>query len=959
MIELAVAMVLLLFLAAIVLPIAALITAHSASRQVRELEARLDRLVGGPPATATARDAAPVASPVAGTAVDSRQEAIGATAAPAEAGPGAPAPAPRPPAGRPEPSAPAPAERPPRAELVLPSPAPRRSSPPAPGASLEERIALVWFGRLGALAVVVGAAYGYKVLVDNGVIGPVGRVLLGAVLGLSALGIGQLLRRRTNPVYVALILGLGLSLLYLAAYASYGFYHLLPVPAAFAAIAIVTLLGGALAIEHRAEAILVLALTGGFLCPVLLSTGEDRPLALFGYLLVLTALALLVALRMGFRSVVWLAMAGVALLFAAWYGTFWDVRPPPSPPSLYPREFLHGGAYEPLSQRVVPLLAVTAFLLEWLLFYWRARRDRARFHPVALLTTALMLGHAGFTALLVDRPLWLGVALVVLGIVSIALLELEQRPDLLVAPLGASFAAFLLGARQPPAGELRGVLAVLFCWGAVYSAGILRGPPGRKNRFDALTLGLVGGVGVMLALVSAELLLRGHPDLFGWVLVLLSLCFAALAVASEVPLVGLIAAGLTLLGLLHSAPMGRRTDHRFIAVAAVWAAVYLASAAYELVWKRRAPEARRLLTASAAGLGFLLVALPRTTSKEWLLRALLLAAVALADLALGAAILRRGERRQASLLLGQALALLAAAVACLFSGFAITLIWAALAAVVIWLAADSGDVQWLAAGLLLFLAVLVRLAGYDVPEPERLRDLYFSTLGHSGLLRTPLLLNPRACALVGSAAAMFVSARAAAGKPGPFRIAAALLVSLGHLLLLTSLLTEVRDAVVRIPLVPEGVGFREFRAFQNSYLHAVRDQAGRVSMAVTFVLGAYAAALVGIGFAARDRLHRVLGLGLFAIALLKLGVWDVWQLERLYKTIVLVGMGVLLLSASFLYARFGPRLAALLRDGTAAPMVLLLLLGGVTALAPRPSNPAAFLSAGHCRVTAHPRAAER
>src|SRR5262249_47880584 len=81
----------------------------------------------------------------------------------------------------------------------------------------------------------------------------------------------------------------------------------------------------------------------------------------------------------------------------------------------------------------------------------------------------------------------------------------------------------------------------------------------------------------------------------------------------------------------------------------------------------------------------------------------------------------------------------------------------------------------------------------------------------------------------------------------------------------------------------------------------------------------------------RDRTHRYLGLGLFAPTLLKLALWDVWQLPRAYQILVLIAVGALLLGASFLYARFGRRIVAMLRDGVGPAMVLVLMLGGAPA----------------------------
>ena len=72
----------------------------------------------------------------------------------------------------------------------------------------------------------------------------------------------------------------------------------------------------------------------------------------------------------------------------------------------------------------------------------------------------------------------------------------------------------------------------------------------------------------------------------------------------------------------------------------------------------------------------------------------------------------------------------------------------------------------------------------------------------------------------------------------------------------------------------------------------------------------------------------------------KLALYDVWNLPRVYQMMVLLAVGALLLGASFLYARFGRRLVALLRDGSVdkAALVLGLTLAAAHAHAFDPSQ---------------------
>jgi hypothetical protein len=245
------------------------------------------------------------------------------------------------------------------------------------------------------------------------------------------------------------------------------------------------------------------------------------------------------------------------------------------------------------------------------------------------------------------------------------------------------------------------------------------------------------------------------------------------------------------------------------------------------------------------------------------------------------------------------------------------------------LAAGEEDRDWLALAGLLFAAALLRVALVDGPAPGRDTALFVASLGKAGRYGQPVLWNARALSFAGTAVALAVAAwRLRAAAAPLFRRAAGALAAAAHVLLLALLVLEVRGALFAGPVPPEAGDTLAYRLFASGHRAAVAGQAGRLGMYTTLVLGAYASALVAVGFAARERLHRWLGLGLFAVTLGKLALWDVWKLARGQQVAVLLAVGALLLAAAFLYARFGERLLGLLRGGGT---LLLLLLPALAA----------------------------
>src|SRR6185312_1948052 len=111
----------------------------------------------------------------------------------------------------------------------------------------------------------------------------------------------------------------GLAILYLAIwFASQNRYNLIPQMLAFILMAGVTATGSLLAARYDALPIAVLALIGGFLTPILLSTGVDDETGLFGYIALLDAGVLALAYSKQWRSLNYLSFIATILMFVAW-----------------------------------------------------------------------------------------------------------------------------------------------------------------------------------------------------------------------------------------------------------------------------------------------------------------------------------------------------------------------------------------------------------------------------------------------------------------------------------------------------------------------------------------------------------------------------------------------------------------------------------------------------------------
>jgi hypothetical protein len=901
------------------LPIIALVVASRANRRAKEALQRLRLL----------------------------QRQIEMPRAPVEPAP-PPAPAPARAPVKPKPASappPAPARAPRPQPKVARTPVAREPAPaPAPAESLEEKIGLVWFTRIGALVGIVAAGWFFKYTIDNEWIGPWGRVAVGAIAGVAFLLWGELLARGkkpTHPVFVQGVLGFGLALLLVTSYASFAFYDLLPLPATFGIVALLCVFGGALAIHHRAESILVLSLLAAFLNPVMLSTGVDRALVLFSYLLVMTGATLAVAVKLRFRIATWAAVAGTAILFMGWFERYFDASPPPPEGVIdQPPEELQG-PYFPLAARFVPLLFALLFPLLWSAAGVGLRRLGAVRTPLALYLVAAVAAHAAFAALLSDQAVLLGGALCALGVLCAALFVSEGRGEWLGLPMVASF---LVLAAVSTGVEREAPLAIMIFTGglsAIYFGVFVHTSRAAGRLASSLSLLLLGGAGLGFVLLGALWLMPAHAVPFGLLLTGLSAVYltVALAVGSAATLG--IAFAVSLLGLAITSTTVTETRTGFLIVAAVWFVLYIAFLWFELFLRGARWTRARLAVLAGAGLGFTMLWLSVTPESAELLRAFLSTATGAVYLVIGLRMLkmRPDAENQALLPLGLALVFFTLAVPFLLRGPSITVTWAIEGAVLAYLAARTryagreGQPAWLVGSLAVFVVAVIRMFAYDLPWLQEQYGLFATTDGAEGTLLATPFLHPRAWALLSLGASLLVAARLVAPvreRPA-FRGVGIGLVIAGHVAVLFLLIGEVRLLFTTAPFVfPGGLPPEEFSVKFREWNEALQDQRARLDMITTVVLGAYAAALVCIGFAFKHAVHRLIGIALFGVALLKLGLWDIWALETLHKIAVGGAIAALLLASGFLYARFGDRIKNLLVEGERLGLWLagLLLLSG-------------------------------
>jgi hypothetical protein len=171
--------------------------------------------------------------------------------------------------------------------------------------------------RVGILILFFGVAFLLKYAADNSLL-PIEFRLAGvAVASIVLLGIGWRLRDK-RPGYALVLQGGGVGVLYLTVFAATRMVPLLPVGAAFALLVLICALAAGLAVKQNAPALAFTGSAGGFLAPILISTGAGSHVALFSYYALLNAGIFAIA---WFRA--WRALNLLGFVFTFGIATAW------------------------------------------------------------------------------------------------------------------------------------------------------------------------------------------------------------------------------------------------------------------------------------------------------------------------------------------------------------------------------------------------------------------------------------------------------------------------------------------------------------------------------------------------------------------------------------------------------------------------------------------------------------
>lgn len=176
-----------------------------------------------------------------------------------------------------------------------------------------------WLLITGIIIMVLGIGLFLKYTFNQNWVGPAGRTAMAYLTGMAFLGIGEMFRRKHLDIFGLYLIGGGIATLYFSTFAAFQIYDLIGQVTAFGLMVLITVFVATLSLFYNNKWLIVLGILGGFLTPILLSTGGNNQTVLMTYMTILNCGILAIALFKQWNLLNYLGAAFTWLLFTGWF----------------------------------------------------------------------------------------------------------------------------------------------------------------------------------------------------------------------------------------------------------------------------------------------------------------------------------------------------------------------------------------------------------------------------------------------------------------------------------------------------------------------------------------------------------------------------------------------------------------------------------------------------------------
>lgn len=172
--------------------------------------------------------------------------------------------------------------------------------------------------KIGIVILILGVAIGAKYAIDNELISPLARIILGYAFGFGLLGFAVKLKAKYLNFSAVLISG-AMAIMYFITFFAYSLYQLFSQSSAFALMLIFTVFTVIAAINYSRQVIAHIGLVGAYAVPFLLSNNSGNYPFLFSYIAIINCGILAVSIKKYWKALYYSSFVVTWLIFAGWY----------------------------------------------------------------------------------------------------------------------------------------------------------------------------------------------------------------------------------------------------------------------------------------------------------------------------------------------------------------------------------------------------------------------------------------------------------------------------------------------------------------------------------------------------------------------------------------------------------------------------------------------------------------
>ena len=172
--------------------------------------------------------------------------------------------------------------------------------------------------KIGILITVIGVAIGAKYSIDNNLINPLTRIILGYLFGFALLGIGFKLKEKYKS-YSAVLLSGAMTIMYFITFVAYSLYGLMSQEISFGLMVLFTIFTVLAALQYNLQVIAHIGLIGAYAVPFLLSDGSGKVMILFSYMTIINIGILYISFKKYWKPLYYSAFGFTWLIFLSWF----------------------------------------------------------------------------------------------------------------------------------------------------------------------------------------------------------------------------------------------------------------------------------------------------------------------------------------------------------------------------------------------------------------------------------------------------------------------------------------------------------------------------------------------------------------------------------------------------------------------------------------------------------------